>query len=202
MWALVCPLWLIRSVTDLIQNLPGASGRKLVREPLAQCLRLTERAPCVTPNDAGAVDRADDAVHFDAAAIQPRERSKRHLTVPAKCLNQRAFGREYDSGCLVVHARDRFEDRTIVRPRLHRDDALPRGRYAAVHGNRRCNTSLEIQTAKTRAGQHERIELPIVELAQASIDVSTNGDEDGAPHLRRELRDAPDAAGADRLAPA
>ena len=57
--------------------------------------------------------------------------------------------------------------------------------------------SRQPQPLQTRLGQHDRVELPLVELAQPRFDVAANVFDDQIGPQVQELRFAAQAAGAD-----
>ena len=81
---------------------------------------------------------------------------------------------------------------------LDRDDALARRRHARRRRQRQRDARREAEPAQAGGGQHERIVLAGVELAKPRVEIAADRREPRAGKQPRQLRDAADAAGADR----
>ena len=130
-----------------------------------------------------------------------RDAAERQLTAAAERRDQRALGRAAPcrraascSGCHAPRAcrrrRARISMATMPCPGAGTHD---------VEGQRRRDAVANAEPAQARRGQHERIVLAVVELAQARIDVAADRRRSVAPgSTGSELRATPHAAGADR----
>ncbi len=120
----------------------------------------------------------------------------RRLAARAERAGKRAFGVQLALGGAVAQRRERCRDALVTDARLDGERALAdRGDELGQRGPGSAAEALE-----SRAREHDRLELALLELAQPRVDIAAERHDRDVGAQREQLRAAPQAARADTRA--
>ena len=178
-----------------MSSAPPARRRRAASRPTASA---SDRSPAADrPRHSAAIRRDDHTGQRDPIAADGRVRTDRHLAAAPECVDDRAFGVERVQRLVVADPLDCRGGGRIRPPDLHGDDPLAGRGHAPVGGHERGNPRRLIEAAQAGRGQHNRVHVALIELAQPGIEVAAKRLEPGVRHQHGELRHPAHAARAD-----
>ena len=158
----------------LVQRVAAPSASSARRADRAELRIRGGRAP-IAATDSRPVERRDDRRASRAFAILSTAMAPSgSWQPPPSAATTRAFGRERSPAARIVNRRERRPRLFVVGADLNGNDTLTGGRNALVDWDRRRDAIAEAEPAQAGAGEHQRVELAGVELAQTRVDIAAN----------------------------
>ena len=96
----------------------------------------------------------------------------RAVAVPLKTVQHGPLGGDVDSGGRVVEGMQQLADGRVVQAALQADDPGPHGRAQELGVEGLGGPVLQADAGQARAGQHQGVELAVVEAGQPRVDVA------------------------------
>ncbi len=172
-------------------------GQKILRDPIAQCLRVGGTSNALCAQQSRAVGRGDETPHLEFAAAEFGETAQRHLATAGQGTAHCALGQNAGRSVGMVQRRKHANEVRAVSPALDSQCALPDRGQAVGAVQDGADALAEAQAFQAGGGQNDRRVLSFVQLAQPRLHIATQWFDFEMREARTQLAFAPQTGGAD-----